>query len=50
VVTEQVNNTNNIKDIANLAVEHGNETKKLSQNLLLELTTLHNLIVQFDMK
>jgi len=51
VVAEQVNgNTNNIKEIANLGVIHGKETKNLSQNLLLELTTLHNLIRQFDAK
>lgn len=51
VVAEQVNNnTISIKEIANLGVEHGNETKGLSHNLLQELTTLHNLIVQFDKK
>jgi methyl-accepting chemotaxis protein len=49
VVAEQVNgNTLNIKEIARLGVEHGSETKHLSQNLLNELTTLHNLIRQFD--
>ncbi len=49
VVAEQVSgNTNNIKEIANLGVEHGKETRNLSQNLLQELTTLHNLISQFD--
>ncbi len=49
VVANQVNkNTNSIKEIANLGVEHGNETKQLSQNLLQELTTLHNLIIQFE--
>lgn len=51
VVAEQVNgNTNSIKEIASLGVEHGNETKHLSHNLLKELTTLHNLIIQFDSK
>ena len=49
MVANQVNkNTNSIKEIANLGVEHGNETKQLSQNLLQELTTLHNLIIQFE--
>ncbi len=49
VVANQVNsNTNSIKEIARLGVEHGNETKHLSQNLLRELTLLHNLIIQFE--
>lgn len=49
VVANQVNNnTKSIKEIANLGVEHGNETRQLSQNLLQELTTLHNLIIQFE--
>ena len=51
VVAEQVNNnTINIKEIARIGVEHGGETKHLSQNLLEELTTLHNLIRQFDIQ
>ncbi|MGL1958308.1 MAG: methyl-accepting chemotaxis protein [Colwellia sp.] len=51
VVSEQVsNNTNTIKEIANIGLEHGKETKQLSQNLLQELTVLHNLISQFDTK
>lgn len=49
VVANQINNnTNSIKEIANLGVEHGNKTRHLSQSLLQELAVLHNLIIQFD--
>jgi len=49
VVTEQIsNNTNSIKEIASLGVQQGRETKQLSKSLLTELTTLKNLIRQFD--
>jgi len=49
VVTEQVrSNTDNINSIASIGVDHGEETKKLSQKLLSEIHILNNLIVQFD--
>lgn len=51
VVAQQVsNNANSIQTIANQGVCHGHEAKHLSENLLHELTVLHNLIVQFDTK
>ncbi len=51
VVAEQVTgNAESIKTIAKLGVQQGNETKKLSQSLLAELTTLHDLIRQFNIK
>ncbi len=49
VVAKQIsNNTNNIKSIADLGVEHGSEMKQLSENLSSELSILHNLIAQFE--
>ena len=49
VVTKQVrHNTQSINDIASIGVEHGEETKRLSQKLLDEIHILNNLIIQFE--
>ncbi|MBL4909776.1 MAG: methyl-accepting chemotaxis protein [Alteromonadaceae bacterium] len=49
VVTEQVrDNAENISNIASIGVEHGEETKKLSQELLNDIHILNNLIIQFE--
>lgn len=51
IVTQQVHeNSMTIKNIANLGVEQGNETKKLSQELLKEVLTLNNFINQFNLE
>ncbi|MDP7593733.1 MAG: PAS domain-containing methyl-accepting chemotaxis protein [Litorilituus sp.] len=48
-VAKQISiNTNKIKAIADLGVEHGAEMKQLSKNLSSELTVLHNFIAQFE--